>query len=69
MASDSSFLPNSRSLTGDSMSEEGRYVPRKPIGERWPPLGAPSSELAQETTERKRLDLGQSHAHELFCLS
>lgn len=24
----------------------------KPIGERWPPLGAPSSELKQETYER-----------------
>mgnify|MGYP002803887147 CR=1 FL=1 len=54
MASDASFLPNSRCLTGDSVSEDGRSVTRKPIGERWPPLGAPSSELAQETSERKR---------------
>ncbi|CAB4040165.1 Hypothetical predicted protein, partial [Paramuricea clavata] len=36
------------------MSEEGRNFTRKPIGERWPPLGAPSSELAQETSERTR---------------
>ena len=38
----------------DLVSEEGRTFTRKPIGERWPPLGAPSNEPPQETSERTR---------------
>jgi hypothetical protein len=38
----------------DMMSEEVGSFTRKPIGERWPPLGAPSNELSQETSERTR---------------
>lgn len=34
------------------VSEDGRNFPRKPIGERRPPLGAASNEVTQESSER-----------------
>ena len=53
MASVAAYLESMAHL----VSEDDRNFTRKPIGERWPPLGAPSSELAQETSEKTRKGL------------